>query len=367
MANNRSANYDGYGMPEMDFSIIGNLGNVYDKAKQGAVRERTLAELGQGPINYSEAAQKLLAANMPEEAFTLARLGQADAAQKQAAAFHGDTVAHQNATLAETRRQHDLAESKPMLVPAGTGLYDRKGNAIVAPESQLDKQTITDLANQLRKGDTSVLTNLGRGGQGAMDIRAIRTEAARLNREEGLGGGDQATQNADYKAGTAGLRTMANRNANIEYAANTANRAIDIADTAVDKLPRTQFLPVNRLIQAWQTNTGSPEQVAAGAAVNTLVNEYARVVSPTGVPTEGTRQHAREMLQSAFSHEQFKAVTGMMRQEIISAKAAGGQTRQELRDNISGKKSEPAPAAPAAAPRVIDWQTYFSPANLGGR
>lgn len=352
-------------VPALDFTPLAQIGNTFANARRKQMIADTVAGATgpDGKLDVEGAATKLAGAGLLEEARPMLALAQQKAALAQQAAFHRDTVnfqnsslaqtaAHQAATLAETRRQHDITENRPIPVQPGVALVDRQGNVVREPDmtSRFDPQTVTDLAQQLRKGDTSVLTNIGRGAQGSIDIKAIRTEAARLNREEGLGGADQATTNAGYRAGSAGLRTLANRNANVEYAANTANRAIDIADAAIEKLPRTQYLPVNRLIQAWQSNTGSPEQAAAGAAVNTLVNEYARVVSPTGVPTEGTRQHGRDMLNSAQSHEQFKAVTAMMRKEIQSAKAAGHDTQQELRDNLTGKKSDAAAPAPAAAP-----------------
>jgi hypothetical protein len=64
------------GVPLMDFSQLGQLPEVYDRARTQAVRDRTLAELGQGagPIDYDNAARKLMAVD-PQMAMTLATLG----------------------------------------------------------------------------------------------------------------------------------------------------------------------------------------------------------------------------------------------------------------------------------------------------
>lgn len=65
-------------MPRLDFSPIGQLGQVYDQAKLKANRERTLAELGQGaPIG--DVANKLFSVGDVEGGLSLARLADAQA------------------------------------------------------------------------------------------------------------------------------------------------------------------------------------------------------------------------------------------------------------------------------------------------
>lgn len=73
--------FDGYGMPKIDFGTLAQLPDIYDKARLGAVRERTLAELGQGngPMDYAAAARGLLAAGDTQGGLSLARLGDAQA------------------------------------------------------------------------------------------------------------------------------------------------------------------------------------------------------------------------------------------------------------------------------------------------
>jgi hypothetical protein len=65
-------------VPQIDFSILGNLGTDYRKGRAEAARAQTLAELGQGtgPLDYNEASRKLLAAGDREGALSLATLGQ---------------------------------------------------------------------------------------------------------------------------------------------------------------------------------------------------------------------------------------------------------------------------------------------------
>ena len=58
---------------EVDFSPLGNLAKTYNEARTKAVRERTLAELGQhfanGDIDYRGLGAKLFALGEPRSAF----------------------------------------------------------------------------------------------------------------------------------------------------------------------------------------------------------------------------------------------------------------------------------------------------------
>lgn len=78
--------YTGYGMPSIDFSGLGELGNVYTNARRTATRERTLAELGQGAIDPKAAAQKLIAAGDQEGAMSFLRLAESQASRGEASA-----------------------------------------------------------------------------------------------------------------------------------------------------------------------------------------------------------------------------------------------------------------------------------------
>jgi hypothetical protein len=64
-------------LPRVDFATLGDLPNIYREGAQRAARERTLAELGsgQGPLDYNEAARRLLAVGDREGAMSLAQLG----------------------------------------------------------------------------------------------------------------------------------------------------------------------------------------------------------------------------------------------------------------------------------------------------
>lgn len=244
--------------------------------------------------------------------------------------------------------------------PADPATIEARAKAKISAGGLLDDETIGFMAGQYMSGDKSVFQNLGRGAQGAENVVKLRTAVNQKAKEMGLSPDQVATKMADFAGRQAAMRSLGTRGVNVEYAANTANRAIDLAEEALGKVPRTQFVPLNELRQLYDKKTSSPEQAAFYTATNTLVNEYARVAAGgSNQATEGMRQHAREMLNTAMGPEAYRAALNMMRREIQQAKSAYNETRQEfLKDSHNrgdgGEHSGQSGAAPATKPaRVI--------------
>lgn len=354
-----------------------------------------LSAVGEGGLagvkNYTEGMEQKQKA---EE--TAKKLAQQATQFAQTIGLHKDTSAetarHNQAIEGLTRdqreeqkRQHDIADRKS-IVPPGFRQTDDGSLEVVPGGPQdpayikasadakrgtaglLDADTIHDMAGQYLAGDKSVMQNLGRGAQGAENIVKLRAEIAQQARDAGLKPDQVATKMADFAGRTAAMRALGTRGVNVEYAANTANKAIDLAQDAYSKLPRGQFVPFNQLRELYDKKTSSPEQSAAYAATNTLVNEYARVAAGgSNQATEGMRNHAREMLNTAMGPQAFNAVLGMMRREIQTAKSAYNETRKEFledghpRDEKSGTPGAASPATagtPAASVVRQNGHTY---------
>jgi len=205
------------------------------------------------------------------------------------------------------------------------------------------------LAEQARQGDTSVYQNLGRGAQGAKNIIALRREVMRQTREAGETGADIAAANAGFQGEKAAARTGATRAANIGMAVSEAKNTFPLVRQASAALPRTEFVPVNRALQAAQTNTGDPRVVALGTAINTSINAYARAISPTGVPTVADKEHARELLSTASTPDQLNAVLNVMEKEMAAAQKAPTEVMARQKARISGRAepTEPGTGGPA--------------------
>jgi hypothetical protein len=235
----------------------------------------------------------------------------------------------------------------------------------------LDQLSLSQMAQQYRAGDTSVMQNIGRGAQGAQNIVALREEVARQNAEAGTSGSDQAMRNAEFIGTKAGERTLGAKQANIEMAATEFKQVLPIVREASLAVSRTNYPDFNKIVQAGEEHTGDPKIVAFGSGVNTLVNLYARAISPTGNPTVSDKDHARDILNKAWSQGQFDSATGMMEKEIDAALNSPQKVRKEMRemfgggkqDNTSGKQLSPEDAAklPSGTTFVgTDGKTYVT-------
>src|ERR1051326_733657 len=244
------------------------------------------------------------------------------------------------------------ASLQPLKVgPNDTYLDRRTGQPIYqGASSLLDPETITFMAEQYRAGDTSVLQNLGRGAQGAQNIVRLREEGARQNKAMGVGGADQANRNAEFFGVNAGQRTLGTRSANIELAATEFKQVLPIVSKASLAVDRTNYPTLNSVFQAVAQGTGDTKIVAFASGVNTLINLYARAISPTGVPTVSDKDHAREILDKAWSQGQFDAATGMMAQEIDAALNSPEKVRDDMRKRFLGGQggAQAAPREPAS-------------------
>jgi hypothetical protein len=221
----------------------------------------------------------------------------------------------------------------------------------------LSDESVDQLADQLRAGDTSVLTNLGRGQQAAVDIRRIRQRAAEKNMETGVTGADQAQRNAEFQGSKAGQRVLGTQEAKMGSAAFEAEGAIKQARGVIEKLPRTSFLPFNQLIQSYSRNTLNPDQAELYARTQAIINTYAAVMSRgANVTTDSSRNHAEALLNTAGDPATYNRVLDTMLQEIAMAKQSPEKMRafyrRQMGDGAIAKPGQDQAAAPAAAPAI---------------
>jgi hypothetical protein len=206
----------------------------------------------------------------------------------------------------------------------------------VGSSSLLDASTIQMMAQQYLAGDTSVMQNLGRGKQGSENIVKLRSEISKQAKAQGMNGADIAAQMADFKGTLSAERAAGTRTANVELASTEAQRLFPLALQASQALPRNGFLPFAKAEQALRSGNNNPKLRQFVAANNALVNVYSRAVSPTGQPTVQDKEHARELLSTAYDQTSYAAVIAQMQQEIGAARAAPKEVRSDLRAQISG-------------------------------
>jgi len=151
---------------------------------------------------------------------------------------------------------------------------------------------------------------------------------------------------AEFQGLKAGERTLGNRTANIEMAVNEADQLADLAGKASEDFKRTGYKKLNDLYQAVEAGTASPELRRFVAANTSFINAYARAISPSGVPTVSDKEHAREMLSTAFSEGDYAATIDQLKKEMSAAKKSPGMVREGFREGYGDKGALRAPAAP---------------------
>ena len=89
-----------------------------------------------------------------------------------------------------------------------------------------------------------------------------------------------------------------------------------------------------------QAATGDPDLKRFVVANNSLVNQYVRAISPTGVPTDIVRKHAYDMLATADGPRAYNAVLDIMNNEMDAAITSPAK----MRDYILGTGAAPTDA-----------------------
>lgn len=247
------------------------------------------------------------------------------------------------------RAEKDSHEIKQALVGIAQQRETRQAQTLqqkIASNS-LDKDDLRFMAEQFWAGDKTVLSGLGRSPQMLSQARHAITE---YGKEHGKNGADVAQATAEFEGMKSAERALGTRAANVGIAVNEANLLSNLALKTSDEWKRTGAKSLNDL-QKYATSKGaSPELRKFVAANNSFINAYARAISPSGVPTVSDKEHAREMLDVAFSKGDYQATIGQLQQEMEAAKEAPQATKEELRKLAkagNGGNESKTPAGPA--------------------
>lgn len=252
------------------------------------------------------------------------------------------------------RNTSDLSDERRALLLAQTD--DAKSNTSLhnaqakgAADGSLSPETLDMMTDQLLAGDPSPMQGLGYGNVGAANRAKLREALAKKAADKGISGAEQAAINAEYFGTKAGERALGTRTANIEMSVNEAGNMAKLARDASAEVPRGKWVPVNKAMLLWNSQSGEPKTRAFGAAVNSYLNAYATAVGK-GTMTVDARNHASQMLSTADGPQAFNAIMDQLDKEIQAAKVAPGQVRGSMRDAITSGTGKP--SAPTAGAYV---------------
>jgi len=135
----------------------------------------------------------------------------------------------------------------------------------------------------------------------------------------------------DAASGLSSARTIGTQEANVSMAASEARKMITIANDYSAKVDRTQYPSINAISNAVSKGTGDANIVQLNTALNSLVNVYARAINPKGVATVSDKNHARELINAAYSSGQLSGIFDVMDQEMAAAQVSGKEARKAIR------------------------------------
>ena len=190
--------------------------------------------------------------------------------------------------------------------------------------------TIKQMVDRRLAGDKSVLQNVGRGTQGAMNVVEFNKALAAEMQARGMSGQDLAKIDQQYVGGTAFQRAAGGQAARVEVASNEVEQVLPQAIEASKTVPRGKFVPINRLMQDWQKGTSDPAYNDFIMANFSLINAYTRAMNPQGVPriAERLEQKAEGILNTATSQQAYEVQARRLWKEVQASKNAVSRTRE---------------------------------------
>lgn len=207
-------------------------------------------------------------------------------------------------------------------------------------ENNFDSETIDMLADQALTGDKSVFS--GRGMTGA-NLGAIRQRMNQKMRDRGMTGADIAAANAQFMGFGAAQRTAGVKGANVQLAGAEFQGLLPLAKQASSAVSRSKILPFGKVQIMFNEQTNDPALREFAAVNNGIINTYARAISPTGVPTVSDKDHARQILSTAFDQKSYEATLNMLNKEIAAAMQSPIHVRESLRQELTGKGASNTP------------------------
>lgn len=242
-----------------------------------------------------------------------------------------------------------VGQGSAIIVPnSGKVIYENKAGT----EANISDDAADFAADRILAQEKGVKIGYGRGAQGAANIIKIDAAVARKAKERGLTADDLVQRGIDLVADTSAARTEGTQQGRMSTAGIEASGAIRMGLEASDKVPRGNWVPVNKAIQAYLSGTSDPALKAFGAANLTIVNTYARAINPSGNGNVHDKvEAATKLLNEADGPEAYKAVAAQMQREIDLAHTAPALAREALKAERARRMGGGSSDKPSAADR----------------
>lgn len=369
--------------------LLGGLFNLSDEARQGLIstglammanrrggKGSFLAALGEGGqegmTTYADAMAKTVAARLQAQK-------QAQELRKEAFEREKFERPYREMTAAEKARQgREPWQIGPdgKMIPTPGGPHDP---ATIRSEAEarrlanvMDDQDAIDLAKRyVVSGNRMLLSGLGFGDIGSQN----RAKVNRFIREErerrGMSEEQLANLEAEWEGRKSAARTLGTTEARMGTAAFEAKGAINLAREAINNVPRTSFLPLNKLIEGFKNQTLDPNQRELAIRTQGIINAYSAVMARgANVVTDSARHKAESLISSADNPASYNRALDTLMSEIDMAIAAPEKMREHFRKTYGDKSIKHGEdAAPKAEPKAASQEVPKGsiPGTKGGK
>lgn len=243
-----------------------------------------------------------------------------------------------------------LADAPPELLPKEKRKWLADATrASVAGAGRLTPEALTLVADQYLSGDSKAITGYARD---QATKSALTNEIAKRAMQQGIDGKLLAAIMGEYQGFVSGQRVLGTREAQLSVAADVTSKFVPIAIDASEKFDRTGWKSINDIQIAVNNNTASPELRRFAAANNALINVYARAINPSGASTVSDKEHAREILSTAFSKGDYRAGAEQLKTEVDTELKSPGSVKADMRQRFTGANDRR-----AISGKVIDFNS----------
>ena len=230
-------------------------------------------------------------------------------------------------------------EDKNVVIGPGGELTSKKTGEVIhknKPESSMSPETTRYIAEQLVLGNKGVLTGLNRGAQGGATIAAIQDEARKIAEERGIDPQGVVDNISATLAQQSGARTAGQYRTKLDIFGDSASRAATQAIELSNLVPRSKWVPINKLLLMGKDVMSDPDLRDFNAGNETLVNEYVRATTMSGMNSDQQRTHAYDMLRKADSPEAYERVAHRLQWEVGNIANATERAVEKLRKGTGG-------------------------------
>jgi hypothetical protein len=217
---------------------------------------------------------------------------------------------------------------------AGAKSEEERTGMKAALASGWSPETVNFYAQQIVAGDKSAWTGLGRS-QAAQ--AALRGAVARMMMDKGLGGDELAARYQRYNFVSAMVKTAGTAAGRIELGVSEMNNLMPQVKQASEELKRTNYPTMNAVIQAAQKEKGNTQLRNLSTRLQGLQAAFSNVLSRGGVPTDGVRAAAKELLDAHDPAAVLEMSMNAMQSEARAVSAAPGDVLKKGSEILTGK------------------------------